>query len=153
MEALLLALERSGAAEALKASFYVYPVVNAVHIAAVGALFASVVLIDLRVLGALASVEPRAFIALMRRVAFLGFGLAVLTGLALFSVRASEYAAMPVFLAKLGLILAAGLNFLLFLRLAGDGAPPVPAAACASAVASILLWAAVLLAGRFVGFF
>ena len=48
---LLAALEQSAAARLLKGSFYIYPVVNAVHIAAIGVLFTSVWLMDLRVLG------------------------------------------------------------------------------------------------------
>jgi hypothetical protein len=49
----------------------------------------------------------------------------------------------------MGLIVLAGLNFILFQRLAGgneEGGRQLPAAA------SIVLWTAVLFAGRFIGF-
>jgi hypothetical protein len=150
----LAALEHTGLVRLLKASFYVYPVVNALHVAAIGALFTSVLLMDLRLLGALKLVAGEPFLVLMRRVALVAFLGAVTTGLALFSVRATEYAAMPVFLTKMGLIVLAGLNFLLFLWLArkrpADKAPSP--AQRVSALASMLLWTSVLLAGRFIGF-
>ena len=57
---------------------------------------------------------------------------------------------MPVFLAKMALIGLAGLNFLLFLALSRDRRRLF--ALRLSALLSIVLWAAVLLAGRFIGF-
>ena len=111
MEDLLVWLEQSALARALKTSFVVYPLVNAAHIAAIGTLFA---------------------------------------GVLMFSIRATEYAAISVFLAKMALIALAGLNFLLFIRIAARD-PDAPALQ-GLAVLSILLWAAVLVCGRFIGF-
>jgi hypothetical protein len=150
----LEAIEQAGPVRLLKVSFVVYPIVNALHIAAIGMLFASVVLLDLRLLGALASLPRQAFVTAFRRIALYAFATAVATGLALFAVRASEYAAMPAFLLKMGLIGAAIANFLGFAaiesRSAGvDAAPP---ALRISAVVSVLLWSSVLLCGRFLGF-
>ena len=106
---------------------------------------------DLSVLGVIRSVPHRILVALLRRAALAAFVVAVLTGLALFSVQATDYVRNPVFLTKLGLILLAGLNFFAFLAL--DRRPQENAAALRiSAVASILLWSGVLLAGRFIGF-
>lgn len=149
----LEAIEHLGPVRLLKISFIAYPVVNAVHIAAIGALFTSVLLMDLSVLGAIRSVPSAKFVALLRRVAFGAFAVAVLTGLALFSIRATDYVGNPVFLAKLGLIVLAILNFLAFAMLESrksfKGTSP---ALGALAVSSILLWSGVLLAGRFIGF-
>lgn len=148
---LLAALEASAPVAALKSSFYAYPLVNAAHIAAIGALVATAVLMDLRLLGALGSVERAPFIRLMRRVAVACFCLAALTGLALFSVRATEYVFNPAFLAKLALIGLAGLNLAAF-RLAGGQAETASGLARFSAAASIVIWLGVLTAGRFIGF-
>ncbi|TIX75544.1 MAG: hypothetical protein E5V24_31215, partial [Mesorhizobium sp.] len=70
-----------------------------------------------------------------------------------FSVRASEYAAKPIFLTKMTLILLAGINFLVFLRLSRvrGGEEPV-GGTVALAVLSLVLWTSVLMAGRFIGF-
>ena len=140
----LAGIEGSTAVEALKSSFYVYPLVNAAHIFCIGALVALVLLIDMRLLGAFAELERERFVARLRTLALAAFSGAALTGLALFSIRATEYAENPAFLAKLGLLLLAGLNFMFFAR---SGAPPRPAL-----LASMLLWPATLVAGRFIGF-
>lgn len=142
-------VEELGPVRLLKASFFAYPVVNALHIAAIGSLFASVLLLDLAVLGVLSPPGGKAFLALMRKVALAAFATAAVTGLLLFSVRASEYAAMPVFQAKLVLIALAGLNLLLFVLLERRDAA---AASRLSAGASLVLWSGALFCGRFIGF-
>lgn len=146
----LEALEQTGFARSLKASFFIYPVVNALHVLSIGMVLTSVMLIDLRVLGAFKAMERQAFIPLLRRVALTGFCGALLTGFAMFSIRATEYAAMPVFIAKMGLIALAVLNFLVFagLRPGASG----PNFLNASAALSLVLWLGVLLCGRFIGF-
>jgi hypothetical protein len=148
---LLQTIEASALARALKSSFYVYPLVNAAHIAAVGSLVATAVLMDMRLLGLLRSVEAVSFVRLMRRVAATSFLAAAVTGLALFSVRATEYVFNPAFLAKLSLIGLAGFNILAFQR-AGGGAEASSATARASAALSIAIWLGALTAGRFIGF-
>ena len=146
------AIEQIGPVRLLKASFFAYPVVNAAHIMAVGALLTSVVLLDLRLVGALASLPKAAFVSIFRRIAVGAFAVAAMTGLALFSVKASEYAVMPVFLLKMGLIAAALANFLGFAVLQRGGGDDDSSALRAAALASIGLWLSVLLCGRFIGF-
>ncbi|RUT82886.1 MULTISPECIES: DUF6644 family protein [unclassified Mesorhizobium] len=143
-------LEQLALARWLKASFIAYPVVNALHIMSIGALLTSVLLMDLRICGAFRSLPYAAFVALLRRIALAAFVGALVTGSLLFSVKASTYAAMPVFLAKMALILLAGINFFAFLRFARGG--DEPAGSAILAVLSILLWTSVLFAGRFIGF-
>lgn len=147
---LFAAIEQLGFARALKSSFFVYPVVNALHIASIGMLLTSVVLIDLRVLGAFRSMAEAPLLATLRRLAFAAFAAAALTGLLLFSVRASEYVGKPVFLAKMALILVAALNFLAFLYASRSGAGKTLVRL--SAMLSLVIWPSVLLAGRFIGF-
>lgn len=143
------ALEQIAPVRLLKASFFAYPIFNALHIASVGALLTSVLLLDLVALRAIRPPGGDAFARLIRRVAFLGFASAAVTGVVIFSVRASHYASLPVFLVKLSLIGVAGLNLMLFDRLERQGSA---AALRVSATASLLLWAGVLLCGRFIGF-
>ncbi len=150
MEELLAGIEHLALARWLKASFVAYPIVNALHIMSIGALLTSVMLMDLRICGAFRALPYAAFIGLLRRMALGAFAGALATGLLLFSVKASIYAAMPVFLAKMTLILLAGVNFFAFMRLRGAG--DEPAGGAILAVLSILLWISVLFAGRFIGF-
>jgi hypothetical protein len=146
VETLLSSIEQLALIKALKTSFFAYPVVNALHILAVGGLVTSVILMDLRVIGVIRSIDEQPFVRLLRRVALGAFVLAVLTGALMFAVRAIDYAGMPLFWIKLGLIGVAGLNFLAFSLLMAEGARRVLAGV------SIVLWPTVLLAGRFLGF-
>ena len=100
MAEFLEAIEQLAFVRGLKASFVVYPIVNALHIMSIGALLTSVLLMDLRIVGAFRSLPHAALVALLRRIAIVAFAGALVTGSLLFSVKASEYAAMPIFLAK-----------------------------------------------------
>jgi hypothetical protein len=152
VDAFLAALEASAFAEALRTSFVAYPLVNAFHILALGALVTAVILLDLRVLGGLRSVAGEPFIALMRRVALLAFAGAAVSGFLLFSVRPIDYAGNPAFLAKLALIGLAVLNFALLAHSGrGRGRAEAPSMRVA-AVLSLVFWPAALVAGRFIGF-
>jgi hypothetical protein len=146
------AIEQLGAVRALKISFFAYPVVNALHIMSIGALWTSVLLMDLRMLGAFADIGQAPFVRLLRRVALVAFCGALVTGPLLFAVRASEYATMPVFLAKMALIVLAAVNFVLFQRLAERREEGAGGSLRLLAGVSIALWTGVLLAGRFIGF-
>jgi hypothetical protein len=89
--------------------------------------------------------------ALLRRVALIAFCGALITGFAMFAIKATDYAAMPVFLAKMTLVALAALNFLFFLRL--DRQAEMPSKWIrVSAMTSLGLWIGVLLCGRFIGF-
>ena len=150
MNDLLKALEDTAAAQFLKTSFVVYPLVNAAHILAIGALVTTVLLMDLRLLGYLASVERANFRRLMQRVALGAFATAAVTGGLMFSVRARDYADNPAFLAKIALVALGGLNFLIISRLErGAGGAAVPRLPIAM---SLLIWPLALIAGRFIGF-
>lgn len=146
MEALLGSLEQLAPIKALKTSFFAYPIVNALHVLAIGALVTAVLLMDLRVIGVIRSIEAQPFVRLLRRVALGAFALALLTGALMFAVRATEYAGMPLFWIKMGLIGLAGMNFVAFSLLRQLAGKRV------LACVSIVLWPAALLAGRFLGF-
>ncbi|WEX09882.1 DUF6644 family protein [Chelativorans sp. AA-79] len=151
---LLGIIEQLAPARALRASFYAYPLVNAAHILSIGMLLASVILMDLRILGFLAAQEYRPFLKLMRRAALIAFCGALATGLPMFAIRAGEYFHNPAFRLKMALIGLAGLN-LLALRLfvsGSDGTASRHPAAKLAAALSILLWLGVLVCGRFIGF-
>jgi hypothetical protein len=154
MAEFLAGIEQLAVVRGLKSSFLAYPIVNALHIASIGTLFASVLLMDLRVAGAFGSVPREPFVALLRRTALFAFIAALVTGSLLFSVRAREYAVMPVFLTKMALILLAGANFLVFLRLLrAKGEEASSTAIKVLALLSLLLWISVLFAGRLIAFF
>ncbi len=140
----------------LQRSGTIYLFVNAAHIAGIGLLIGAILPLDLRLAG-LARGVPLAVIApFLSRSAAIGLGLAIVTGLWLFSVKPREYLENTAFLWKMALLVPALVNVAVqhrnrHYRLAlagGDVHLAVRLVACCSAI----LWLAVLVAGRWVGF-
>jgi hypothetical protein len=152
------ALQGSAIATALRQSFWAYPLVNAGHIVGLALLFGAIVPLDLRLLGVWRQLPLAAMGRILLPVAIAGLVLAVSTGALLFSVRATEYVAMPLFWLKFSLIAGAIANALL-LRLSlawtvheqSGLAGTMPRLQLAGAL-SIGLWLAVIVAGRMIGY-
>lgn len=157
MDALLAALGQSGLATVLRGSRILYPLVNAAHILGMALLVGAIAVLDARVLGFARRVPLADAARLLQPAATAGLVLAVLAGAALFIVNPADYAANPVFLAKLALILIALANAA-WLRTSTDwavarGGGPVAPGVRAGAALSLLLWLTVLVAGRMIAFF
>jgi hypothetical protein len=157
MDAFLAAVGASGVAGFLRSSIYVYPLVNAAHILGFALLVGTITALDARVLGFARTIPLADAARLLLPFTVGGLALAVVTGAGLFSVKPVEYADNPVFLTKLGLIVLALANALSLRvrpawRAALDGAA-VTAGLKMSAILSLLLWTAVLVAGRLIAFF
>ena len=105
MDFLLAAMEASGPAQYLRFSRFPYAAVNGIHIFAIALLVGSIVPLGLRLFGLWHDIPASVFHRVLSPVAASGLALAVLSGLVLFSVRASEYASLGVFRLKLMLIL------------------------------------------------
>jgi hypothetical protein len=133
-----------------------YMLVNAAHILSIGMLFGAILALDLRLLGFGKAIPIAPAAAFLSRLAGTGLCLALLTGLCLFSVRPMEYVQNPAFLSKLALIGLGLLNVLFVHRNAGwkaalTGSPPLLPLRI-MATASILIWIAAVVAGRWIGF-
>lgn len=86
------------------AGVWSYAVVNLCHILGVATLFGSILLLDLKLLGAFRAV-PLALLGLPTvRLAATGFAVAAVSGVCLLATNASEYAANPFLLLKFGAI-------------------------------------------------
>ena len=135
-----------------------FPFLESIHVLALTLVVGSILMVDLRLLGvaALRYAASRMNTELIPWT-WGAFGLAVVTGFGMFMTRASAYIENPAFQTKLVLLLLAGANMALFQFRTYRGiaawdttaAPPV-AARLAGAV-SLLLWAGVVLAGRWIG--
>lgn len=143
---------------ALRASRWVYPLVNAGHILGLALLFGAILPLDLRLLGFWPGLPLRPLARILVPVALCGLAIAVATGLLLFSVSAAKYAATPLFQIKMLLVLAAATNALLLRRAAAwneahkaDPIAPDTRLRLAGGL-SILLWLAVILCGRFLAY-
>src|SRR5215207_5521686 len=140
----------------LQRSGTIYLFVNAAHIASVGLLIGGILPLDLRLAGLLRGAPIAVIGPFLARSAGIGLGLAIVTGLWLFTVKPREYLENEAFLWKMGLLALALINIAVqhrnhHYRLALDGGavhPSVRLVACSS----VVLWLAVLVAGRWVGF-
>ncbi len=150
MQALLASLEASALAEGLRLSRWTYPAVNAAHVLGIALLVGAIAPLDLRLMGAWPRQPLAPLAAVLRPVAAVGAALALTTGTLLFLVAARDYAALPLFQAKLALILLALANAALH---AGPRLERLaPGRARTAGAASLTLWLAVLVSGRLVGY-
>lgn len=137
-------------AEVVRRSVWAYPVLESVHIAAFAALVGSLLLLELRVFGVQRALPLPAFARLAVRTALAAFVLAGASGSLLFISAATELAANPSFRIKLVLILMAGVNALVFH--ARDSVRRQDRLARWQAGASLLIWFAVIAAGRMIAY-
>lgn len=149
-EGVLEALEATGFAGTLRTSFYLYPVVNAAHILALGMLITAALFMDARIFGLARHLPAATVIGTLRPVAIGALVVAAVTGFLLFSVRPFDYVGNPAFGIKLVLLTLAVVNAGAATAL-GDKDLERPLVRVLAA-ASIALWLAALLAGRFIGF-
>ncbi|HEY2455717.1 MAG TPA: DUF6644 family protein [Candidatus Acidoferrum sp.] len=152
-------LEQTSLGSAVRESLWLFPAIETLHLLGMAALLGTIAVFDLRLLGWL---MPR------QRVSDLGkrllpwtwaaFALQVITGATLFMSEAVKVYTNPAFRLKMLLILLAGLQALIFHRTVyrngvtwGD-AEVSPMRAKIAGLVSLLLWLAVVAAGRFIGF-
>jgi len=112
----LTALQNLEPVAALRASRWIYPLVNTAHIVGITLLVGAIAPLDLRLLGLWRGVPLHLLARVLQPVAVAGLLLAAAAGLSMFAVGAVKYAAMPVFLVKLALIAAALANAVLLRR-------------------------------------
>ena len=122
-----------------------FPLLESIHVLGLAVLLGSVLMQDLRMLGWTAMrYSPDQLADGVLMWVWVGFLLALITGLGMFISRPSHYAANPAFQSKLVLLIAAGMNLFLF-RLV-----ELTSARIAAGV-SLTIWAGVVLAGRWAG--
>ena len=150
----LIRLEQWAPVRALATSDWGYPLVSTLHLLGIALLLGSIVTVDLRLLGLWRQSLSLPAVMQLRRVAVVGLLLAMATGAALFSVRASEYIDNPWLLRKWVLLVAAVFNAAaLGARqwLIGAAALEGRHAQVAGAM-SLVLWLGALACGRWIAF-
>jgi hypothetical protein len=158
LDGLRLWLESTAVSHFVNWSWWAWPTLESLHFVGLSLLFGTVVVFDLRLLGLLRQV-PAAALARLIPWGIGGFCLSLLTGSLFFTGIPGMYLANPAFWAKCALLVAAGANVLLYNRLARrkveELAPgePMPALAELFGGASLVLWLAVLVAGRLIAFY
>lgn len=155
---MLAALDASTLAVALRQSFWIYPLVNAAHILGVALLVGSIAPMDLRLLGAWPDIPAATLGRVLLPVAIVGLLLALLSGGLLFVVQPLEYAAQPLFWAKMSVVLF-GIGNAIALRRCQAWSELFPANALeptrrvkVAGAASLSAWLTALLLGRLLGY-
>jgi hypothetical protein len=130
---------------------WLYPLLSAFHVVGIAMLLGSLLLLELRVwgLGATLPVLPLARLALPLTLA--GFGLVVFTGLGMFISQPVELLGNSVFVAKMVLVMFAGLNAAGFHS--RGGLEKLDRTARVQTLLSLGLWLAVIICGRWIAFF
>ena len=158
-QSILEAIQGSALASWMRYTNGAMPVVEATHVLAAVVLFGTVLIVDLRLLG-LADAS-RAYTRVSRetlRLTWLAFAVSVITGSLMFTTSALTYFGNVAFELKALALFGAGLNMALFQTVTARGvdawnrSPVAPRAARVAGLVSVLLWAAVVLLGRWIGF-
>ena len=151
-------LASTSLADAMRTSLWLYPIVEIVHIAGFTLLVGAVAMFDLRVLGWSQSLPVEKLGRFLLPWSAAGLLLIVPAGLMMFSAHPHDFASNRVFLLKLSLIAAAGLNALLFHRgsyravAAWNADSSAPLTARLHALASLALWIGVISCGRLLAY-
>jgi hypothetical protein len=156
--AFLTWLGEMGLSAAMRGSPWLYPAAETVHLLGLALLVGAAAVFDLRLLG----VSPRWPVAeaaaQLLPKAHAGLLVAAVSGAALFAADPLAMWENPAFRVKLALLALAGLNAAAFH--AGpfrsltrrNALSPLPPSARLAAVCSLLLWAAIVAAGRLIGY-
>ncbi len=152
-------LDHTSMGTAIRDSLWLFPIIETLHIFGIISLVGSTSILDLRLLGFAFRDEPVS--KLGRRFlpwAWFGFAVQVITGLLMFSSEAVKMYGNWAFQLKMLLILVAGLNAFVFHSLAyksvgkWDRDPVAPFSARIAGSVSILLWFAIVAAGRWIAY-
>ena len=156
---LLAALRESAVPTAVRESEWLFPAIETVHVLALILVVGTIGRLDLRLLGV--GDRSQSVASLTRALlpwTWSCFAVALVTGTLMFSSEAVKYAANVFFLAKMGLLVLAGINMLAFQLGSGRdlghwtaGVSPPRGARLAGGI-SLLTWIGVVVAGRWIGY-
>ena len=154
----LTALQDTPVATAILEGDDLFPWIETIHVLAVVTVVGTISIIDLRLIGVAA--HTKSVQRLMRQLLPLtwsAFSIALLAGLLMFSSKAVKYAANVPFRIKMLLLLAAGINMIIFHFVTyrtvdawDEGRTPT--AARVAGFLSLSLWIVVIIFGRWIGF-
>jgi hypothetical protein len=159
LAAIVSSIEGLAVAEWMRSSLKAMPFVEAAHVLAAAAVFGTILIVDLRLLG---YPNTRRSFKLVEhellRMTWGAFFIAVITGALMFAANATTYFSNTAFQLKMLALLGAGVNMALFQYVTfrsvdrWDKDKPPPGAARFAGAASIVIWVAVIFFARWIGF-
>jgi len=142
----------------LRSNPLAYPIVESMHLIALALLFGSLMVVDLRILGASRHMSLQQLARHALPWTLIAFAMAAVSGVLLFVAHAADLVGNSAFLLKLGLICLGGINASLFhfgpyARVsAWDVSSPAPASARLLAGVSMVIWMSVIVCGRWIAY-
>ncbi len=159
ISAWLKSLEDTGFATGIRDSLYLFPFLESVHVMALAVVFGTIMVVDLRLLGVASITRPFTRLSSeLLRITWGAFIVAALTGAMMFMTNARVYYVNTAFRVKMVLLVLAAVNMAIFHLTADrkvahwDNAPSAPGIGKATGALSIILWIAIIFAGRVIGF-
>ena len=158
-EGFLQGLNDSAIGTGIRESGLLFPSIETVHVLMATTVVGTIAIVDLRLIGYGSHRKgARQLILDLLPFTWVAFALAAVTGSLLFTSNATGYAANVPFIAKMCVLLLAGINMAVFhvtayRRIAewNDTLPP-PAAVRIAGASSLALWIVVVFLGRWIGF-
>jgi hypothetical protein len=156
---LIAYFENSALADNIRENDLLFPLIESVHVLSICLVVGSILVVDLRLLGLASINRPVSRVTGgILPVTWSAFALAVASGSLLFISNATKYLENGYFVAKIFLILAAGLNMAIFHAISARDLPKwenqasLPFPARLAGGLSILLLVSVVTCGRWIGF-
>jgi hypothetical protein len=159
LQALISYFEDSALADNIRENDLLFPLIESVHVLSICLVVGSILMVDLRLLGLASTNRPVSRVTSgILPLTWSAFAIAIASGGLLFISNATKYLANGYFVAKILLILAAGLNMAIFHAISARDQPKwehektLPFRARLAGGLSILLWISVVACGRWIGF-
>ena len=152
-------LEQTYVGTTIRESLWLFPVIETIHIFGIILLVGGTSILDLRLMGL--TFRDESVTKLAKRFlpwAWAGFITQVLTGLLMFASEATKMYINTAFQIKMLMIVAAGVNALVFHSLAyqsvgkWENDPVAPVSARVAGLISILFWFGIVAAGRWIAY-
>lgn len=150
---LLIWLEESGLAAWTSTDGY--PPMIALHAIGMAVMVGLALALDMRLLGLFAEI-PYTALHRFLGLAWLGFGVNFLSGVALFTTQATAYVADITFLLKMGFVVLGAITAALLQTAVGRDSvgwgPSPPGSVKGIAIASIVFWLSAIITGRLIAY-
>jgi hypothetical protein len=153
-------IDSTRSSTALRESYYVFPIVEGIHVISLALSVGLVIWFDLRLVGWILQDQPvSAVFRPLRPFLLAGFGIMFVSGVLLFWSLALRCYGSPFFWGKMIMLLLAGVNIAIYhltidrRQTEWDRAPFPPVQARIAGMVSLVLWVGIIAAGRLMAYF
>ena len=153
-------IDATQSSTALRESFYVFPIVEGIHVISLAFSVGLVIWFDLRLAGLILRDQPvSAVFRPLRPFMLTGFAIMFVSGVALFWALALRCYSSPFYWIKMALLLLAGINISIYhltidrRQTEWDTMPIPPIQARIAGLVSLTLWVGIIAAGRLMAYF